>query len=344
MTPHARSPSSPTPGSRRSTASCARSSRVIDELRALGHTVELIAPDRFTTVPCPTYPEIRLALRARRASWRAARRVPARGHPYRDRGPARPGGAALLPARGIALHHRLSHALSRICRGALRDLPVRAGLCAGCAASTRPARGVMVATAIDRATSSPRAASRTSDRWSRGVDTELFRPRAKDAGSRPAAADLSLCRPRRGREEHRGVPGARPAGHQGGGRRRAAAAGAAPTLSRGACSSAPSTARTSPRHYAGGRRLRLPEPHRHVRPGDAGGAGLRHAGRGLSGHRARSTSSATQASASSNEDLAAAARSAIAISPERCRAFALQFSWRRTAEQFLGNLAPFAQI
>ena len=42
-----------------------------------------------------------------------------------------------------------------------------------------------------------------------------------------------------------------------------------------------------------------------------------------------------------DEDLAAAARAARTLSPERCRDFALQFSWRRTAEQFLGNLAPF---
>jgi len=31
--------------------------------QAAGHTVETIGPDRFRSVPCPTYPEIRLALR-----------------------------------------------------------------------------------------------------------------------------------------------------------------------------------------------------------------------------------------------------------------------------------------
>ena len=36
--------------------------RVIEELRALGHEVEPFGPDRFMTVACPTYPEIRLAL------------------------------------------------------------------------------------------------------------------------------------------------------------------------------------------------------------------------------------------------------------------------------------------
>ncbi len=32
------------------------------ELQKLGHVVEVIGPDRFPTLPCPTYPEIRLAM------------------------------------------------------------------------------------------------------------------------------------------------------------------------------------------------------------------------------------------------------------------------------------------
>jgi len=45
-----------------------------DELRRLGHEVDLLAPDAFRSVPCPTYPEIRLALSSRRA---VARRIDA---------------------------------------------------------------------------------------------------------------------------------------------------------------------------------------------------------------------------------------------------------------------------
>src|SRR6185503_19635 len=36
------------------------------ELGAMGHTVEIIGPDRFRTWPCPTYPEIRLAILPKR--------------------------------------------------------------------------------------------------------------------------------------------------------------------------------------------------------------------------------------------------------------------------------------
>jgi glycosyltransferase involved in cell wall biosynthesis len=38
-----------------------------DELRRLGHPVEVLGPDGFRSVPCPTYPEIRLAFCTRRA-------------------------------------------------------------------------------------------------------------------------------------------------------------------------------------------------------------------------------------------------------------------------------------
>ena len=34
----------------------------VNRLKSRGHTVEVIAPDRFTTIPCPGYAEIRLAL------------------------------------------------------------------------------------------------------------------------------------------------------------------------------------------------------------------------------------------------------------------------------------------
>ena len=37
-------------------------STMTDELRAMGHVVEVVGPDRFPTLPCPTYPEIRLSL------------------------------------------------------------------------------------------------------------------------------------------------------------------------------------------------------------------------------------------------------------------------------------------
>ena len=39
----------------------------VERLRADGHAVETITPDQFSTIPCPSYPEIRLALGCGRA-------------------------------------------------------------------------------------------------------------------------------------------------------------------------------------------------------------------------------------------------------------------------------------
>ena len=41
-------------------------STVAGELRCLGHDVSVIGPHRFRTIPCPTYPDIRLAVDAHR--------------------------------------------------------------------------------------------------------------------------------------------------------------------------------------------------------------------------------------------------------------------------------------
>jgi len=42
-----------------------------------------------------------------------------------------------------------------------------------------------------------------------------------------------------------------------------------------------------------------------------------------------------------DDDLAAAAQRAIAIPPADCRALALKYTWRASAEQFVENLRPF---
>ncbi len=90
------------------------------ELIALGHRVELLTPLEFKTIPCPTYPEIRLSLLPGRKLRAAHRRVRARRAAYRDRRPARHGRARLRDPSQAAVHDRVSHALSGICAGALR--------------------------------------------------------------------------------------------------------------------------------------------------------------------------------------------------------------------------------
>src|SRR5688572_5063282 len=40
---------------------------VIEQLRRRGHEIEVVSPDLYRSLPCPTYPEIRLALAGQRA-------------------------------------------------------------------------------------------------------------------------------------------------------------------------------------------------------------------------------------------------------------------------------------
>lgn len=149
-----------------------------DELVRLGHEVAVIAPDRFSSVPCPTYPEIRLAL-------------------------ARPGALAreLESTRPDAIHLAtegpLGHAARAWCRRRNRAfttafhtlfpeyVAARFGIPARWSWAWlrrfhAPSAAVMVATAsIERRLAD--AGFANLRRWSRGVDTTLFRPRSSAA-------------------------------------------------------------------------------------------------------------------------------------------------------------------
>ena len=94
----------------------------VAHLEARGDVVQTITPDRFVSVPCPTYPEIRLALTTPRAVGRLIAGFQPGGGAYRDRGPARLAGARLVHQARGAVHDELPHALPRLCRGA--DRPV----------------------------------------------------------------------------------------------------------------------------------------------------------------------------------------------------------------------------
>ena len=200
--------------------------------------------------------------------------------PHRDRRPDRPRGARLLPAPRPAVHHELHDALSRIYLGAL-PIPRSAELCGAAPLPCRRRRhDGGDAVADERA---DERGFRNLGMWTRGVDTDLFRARPRHRCS-ISAADLRQRRARRGREEPRSVPVARPAGHQGRDRRRAAGSRAAAALP-DAKFLGLLEGRQARRASGGGRRVRVPEPHRHVRRRAARGARLRRAGRGLSGHR-----------------------------------------------------------
>ncbi|MBO6783187.1 MAG: glycosyltransferase family 1 protein [Alphaproteobacteria bacterium] len=147
---------------------------VVEHARAAGHEVLTITPDQFRTFPCPTYPEIRLALRP----------GPRMRAMIADFGP---------DAVHIATEGPLGQAAQRICRAngwplttsfhtkfpeyihARARVPVAWTYAWMRRFHGRAARVMVATNTVDR-----ELRARGFDNtvlWTRGVDTELFRPR-----------------------------------------------------------------------------------------------------------------------------------------------------------------------
>ncbi|OYQ33369.1 alpha-mannosyltransferase [Niveispirillum lacus] len=147
------------------------------ELERLGHKVEVIAPDRFRTIPMPTYPEIRLAL----APGRRVRRMIEEAQP--DAIHIATEGPLGFAARRYCLKRKLPFTTAYHTRFPeyVRDrAPVPLSLSyAFVRRFHAPAHSVMVATASIEADLEKRGFTNIR-RWSRGVDTDLFHPGPKD--------------------------------------------------------------------------------------------------------------------------------------------------------------------
>lgn len=149
-------------------------STVRDELVAMGHAVEVISPDRFLSLPCPTYPEIRLALLPGRKLRRLAEAFGPDAIHIATEGPL--GWAA----RRWCLRRKLPFTTSFHTRfpeyvHARFRVPVSWGY-AVMRRFHRPSHGVMVATPSLRRELEARG-FRNLKRWTRGVDLDLFKPR-----------------------------------------------------------------------------------------------------------------------------------------------------------------------
>src|SRR4029077_5302844 len=165
--------------------------RTMDELAVRGHETRMISPDLFRNLPCPTYSEIRLAVL-----------------------PARRLGALIDKFQPCAIHIAtegpLGHAARRYCLA--RRLPfttafhprfpeyikARTGLPLGAGYTVMrrfhaPSSGVMVATSSLEQELQSRGFHNLR-RWSRGVDTIMFRPRDKSFLDLPRPIHLYVGR------------------------------------------------------------------------------------------------------------------------------------------------------
>jgi glycosyltransferase involved in cell wall biosynthesis len=312
--------------------------RVTAECEALGHAVEVVSPDLFRTVSCPTYPEIRLALRPGRRIGRVLDELRPDCVHIATEGPLGIAARRLCLRRGLpfttSYHTRFPEYLS-----ARFPVPLALGY-AWMRWFHRPSAGVMVATLTIRRELEARGFRNVRD-WSRGVDTELFRPDREPALRLPRPVHLYVGRVavEKNLEAFLSMPIR--AGSKlvvGDGPQREELRRRYPNVHFTGARHGEDLAR----HYAAGDVFVFPSRT------DTFGLVLLEAlasGLPVAAFPAPGPIDVIGSSGCGvlDEDLGAAARRALAIPRERCRAHALRFSWRRCAEQFLANLAQVRQ-
>jgi glycosyltransferase involved in cell wall biosynthesis len=148
--------------------------RVTAELRAMGHTVEVVSPDQFKTFPLPTYPEIKVAIGVYEPVQEHFKAFEPEAIHIATEGPIG------LAARRICVEWKLPFTTSYHTRfpeyvSARLPLPLAAGY-AYMKWFHKPSGRLMVATPTMRDELTEHG-FRNISAWSRGVDTEAFRPR-----------------------------------------------------------------------------------------------------------------------------------------------------------------------
>jgi glycosyltransferase involved in cell wall biosynthesis len=157
--------------------------RTIAECRTMGHEVEVISPDQFKTFPLPTYPEIKLAMGAYEPVQERFKGFEPEAIHIATEGPIG------LAARRICLEWKLPFTTSYHTKfpeyvSARLPLPLSAGY-AYMRWFHKPSGRLMVATPTMREELT-RQGFRNISSWTRGVDTQVFRP-----GLEPVFQDLA---------------------------------------------------------------------------------------------------------------------------------------------------------
>jgi glycosyltransferase involved in cell wall biosynthesis len=165
--------------------------RVRDEVRLMGHHVHVLCPNEFRTVPLPSYPEIRLAVTPPGA---VARHISDFGPDHLHIATEGPLGQA---ARRACLNRGWSFTTSyhtRFPEYVRARLPVpESWSYAFLRRFHNAGRGTLVATDSLRAELEERGFTKLRS-WTRGVDSELFRPREESVLDLPRPIFLSVGR------------------------------------------------------------------------------------------------------------------------------------------------------
>jgi glycosyltransferase involved in cell wall biosynthesis len=303
-------------------------------LIAAGHQVVMVGPDRFRTIPCPFYPSIRLAVGHGRALRRLLREFQPGAVHIATEGPLG------LVARSFCLrvgwpfttayHTRFPEYLS-----ARRVLPQSVSY-ALLRWFHRPSQRIMVATETVRRELAGHGFERLVA-WTRGVDTELFRPGCEPAIELPRPVHLYVGRIAVEKNLPAfldlDLPGSK------------LVVGDGPLL--------PALRRRYPQvHFAGAQAGEALV--RHYAAADVMVMPSRTETFGLVMLEALACGVPVAAfpgagpsdvigdsgAGALDDDLAAASAAALSIPRERCRDHARRFDWQASLNQFVGNLAP----
>ncbi len=200
----------------------------VRELQLLRHDVGMITPDGFRTLPCPTYPEIRLAIAPGARVRQDDRGIRARRGAHRDRSAAGHGRPPALHRGRLSVHDRVPHPVPGVHS---RAVPPSAGHYVQGDAVVPPARGGRHGSDSRDAPAARSARLRESGALvARPSTTDVFAPAERlPLAGRPIFLYAGRVA---GREEHRGLSRARSSGNEMGGRRRTGARRARGAISR----------------------------------------------------------------------------------------------------------------
>jgi glycosyltransferase involved in cell wall biosynthesis len=149
----------------------------IREIEAAGHEVTVISPTDFRTIPCPTYPEIRLALFAGRAVRRRLEALDADAVHVATEGPLGLAARNWCVRRGRPFTSAYHTQFPEYVR-ARAPVPLSIGYAAVRWFHGRATRTLVTTPTMQRQLEA--RGLRNLHLWGRGVDTEMFRPRGKD--------------------------------------------------------------------------------------------------------------------------------------------------------------------
>jgi glycosyltransferase involved in cell wall biosynthesis len=306
----------------------------VEALREVGHSILTITPNEFRTFPCPSEPTLRLSFMPGRRVRRTLDEFQPEAIHIATEGPLGFAARRHCRRRGLAFTSSYCTRFPEYMKMRLW-VPLRVGY-AVVRRFHAPSSGVMVTTESLRRELEQRG-FRNLVLWTRGVDTDLFRPRPKDflADPRPIFMYMGRVAVEKNIEEFvsLGLPGTK------------CVVGDGPALEhlRAKYSAVKFTGFMQGEELA--QHLAAADVFVFPSRTDTYGLVMLEAlacGVPVAAHPVQGPADVIESGVTGilDEDLRRASLEALKLNPETCRRFALTRSWARCADLFLANLVP----